>query len=79
MKSIDRALYISVNKLSLVEYPQTDDRALYDDWLDPDTQIGYNVIFIDMFGDFHARKIRQRFFAMIHSISINCCYEGSSK
>ncbi len=62
---MNRAVYISNGTLSLVEYQCCDDRALYEDWLDPDTQKGYNGVFVTTFEDFETRKIRQRFFAMI--------------
>lgn len=60
-----RTVYASNKKLSLVEYQITDDRALYEDWLDADTQKGYNSIFVDSFEGFTKREIKQRFFAMI--------------
>ncbi len=60
-----RTVYTSNAALSLVEYKSSDDRALYEDWLDPETQKGYNGIYVDSFEDFQAREIRQRFFAMI--------------
>ena len=49
----------------MVEYNESDDGSLYDDWLDPDTQRGYNGDYVTTFEDFQAREIRQRFFAMI--------------
>ena len=57
--------YISNEILSLVEYNESDDHSLYDDWLDPDTQKGYNGVYVTTFEDFQSREIRQRFFAMI--------------
>jgi len=62
---MNRVVYASNDVLSLVEYQKCDDRALYEDWLDPDTQKGYNGIYVDAFEDFQAREIKQRFFAMI--------------
>ena len=57
--------YISNEILSLVEYNESDDHSLYDDWLDPDTQKGYNGVYVTTYEDFQSREIRQRFFAMI--------------
>ncbi|MDR1629848.1 MAG: GNAT family N-acetyltransferase [Oscillospiraceae bacterium] len=62
---IDRIIYTSNGNLRLVEYQKCDDLALYEDWLDPDTQKGYNGIFVTTFENFQSRDIRQRFFAMI--------------
>ena len=39
---MSRAVYVSNNLVSLVEYQPCDDRALYDCWFDPETQRGYN-------------------------------------
>ena len=60
-----RVSYISNELLSLVEYNESDDRFLYEDWLDPDTQKGYNGVYVTTFEDFQTRESRQRFFAMI--------------
>lgn len=60
-----RMEYISNDLLSLVEYQQSDDPALYENWLDPDTQKGYNGVHVTTLEEFSKRKIRQRFFAMI--------------
>ena len=62
---MNRAVYISNEILSLVKYNESDDRSLYEDWLDPDTQKGYNGVYVTTFEEFPTRKIRQRFFAMI--------------
>ena len=64
-RAVDRSVYISGDVLSLVEYRRSDDRALYDNWRDPETQRGYNGIYAAAFEDFQTREIRQRFFAMI--------------
>ena len=61
----DRTIYASNDILSLVEYKPCDDRMLYDDWLDPDTQRGYNGVHVTTFDEFQSREIRQRFFVMI--------------
>ena len=60
-----RVSYISNEMLSLVEYNESDDRSLYEDWLDPDTQKGYNGVHVTTFEAFQTRKNRWRFFAMI--------------
>lgn len=62
---MNRIICISNNILSLVEYMPCDDRSLYEDWLDVDTQKGYNGVYVTTFEDFQEREIRQRFFAMI--------------
>lgn len=62
---MSRAIYISNDILSLVEYQPCDDCALYEDWLDPETQKGYNEVHVTTFEDFQAEEMRQRFFAMI--------------
>jgi RimJ/RimL family protein N-acetyltransferase len=62
---MNRIIYTSNNILSLVKYQKCDDRDLYEDWLDPDTQKGYNGVFVESFEDFSKREIKQRFFAMI--------------
>ena len=62
---MDRNIYISNNVLSLVEYRPCDDRALYEDWLDSETQKGYNCIYVTTFEDFQSKEVKQRFFAMI--------------
>jgi RimJ/RimL family protein N-acetyltransferase len=65
---MNRIIYTSDNILSLVEYQKCDDRALYDDWLDPDTQKGYNFVLVESFEDFSKRETKQRFFAMIRLV-----------
>jgi len=67
----DRTVYVSNDILSLVEYKPRDDRMLYYDWLDPDTQRGYNGVHVTTFDEFQSREIRQRFFAMIQLIETN--------
>ncbi len=62
---MNRKIYRSNNILSLTEYLKNDDRALYANWHDPGTQKGYNGFTVGTFEEFHAREIRQRFFAMI--------------
>jgi len=65
VKLDERSTYISNGILSLVEYRKSDDRALYENWLDPGTQKGYNGVYVTTFENFQTREIRQRFFAMI--------------
>jgi RimJ/RimL family protein N-acetyltransferase len=60
-----RTEYTSDWLVSLAEYTKSDDRALYDNWLDPDVQKGYNFVLTESFEDFSKRELKQRFFAMI--------------
>ena len=60
-----RKTYISNRTLSLVEYLPEDDRALYDNWLEPGTVAAFNGVRVGSFETFRTRKMRQRFFAMI--------------
>ena len=63
---MSRSIYTSNNILSLVEHQKIDDRALYENWQDPETQRGYNGVYFDSFEDFEIRdSLRSRFFAMI--------------
>jgi len=70
---MNRCTYCSNDILSLVEYQKCDDRALYENWHDPDTQKGYNGIYFSTFEEFeHRDSLRDRFFAMIQ---LNCTNE----
>ncbi len=60
-----RKIYISNETVSLVEYHNCDNLALYNNWLDPGTQKGYNGFCVGTFEEFACRDIKQRFFAMI--------------
>ncbi|MCL2299197.1 MAG: GNAT family N-acetyltransferase [Firmicutes bacterium] len=72
-----RRVYTSNETLSLVEYQPCDDRALYDCWLDPEVQKGYNgFVPADSFEafqqgnqkrleDYINGETRELFFAMI--------------
>ena len=62
---IDRIIYTANDVLRLVEYQGCDDCALYENWLDPETQRGYNSAFSETFEEFTKGKTKQRFFAMI--------------
>ena len=62
---MDRIIYVSNDTLRLVEYRQCDDYALYQDWLDPDTQRGYNFVLKESYEEFSKREVRHRFWAMI--------------
>ncbi|MDD4493711.1 MAG: GNAT family N-acetyltransferase [Eubacteriales bacterium] len=62
---MNRFVFTSNDILSLVEYNPCDDRALYEDWLDPETQNGYNGVHVTTYEEFQTREIKQRFFAMI--------------
>ena len=64
---MNRNTYISGDNVSLVEYiPCDDDRALYENWQDPEVQKGFNGIYFSTFEEFQQRdSLRSRFFAMI--------------
>ncbi|MCL2813796.1 MAG: GNAT family N-acetyltransferase [Oscillospiraceae bacterium] len=49
---MERFVYISNDVLSLVECKPCDDRALYESWLDPDVQRGFNGIYVTSFEEF---------------------------
>ncbi len=66
-----RIIYTANDILQLVEYHKSDDRVLYENWLDPDTQRGYNLVFKETFEEFSKNEIKQRFFAMIQLIETN--------
>jgi len=51
-----RTVYISNDILSLVEYQPCDDRILYESWLDPAVQHGFNGIYVTTFDEFTAQK-----------------------
>jgi RimJ/RimL family protein N-acetyltransferase len=63
-----RKTYISNDILSLVEHSPCDDRALYESWLDPDVQQGFNGIYVTSFEEFAKQSEidkHTRFTAMI--------------
>jgi len=60
-----RCVYIANETVSLVDYQECDNRALYENELDPDTQKGYNNGYVSTFEEFVKEEITQRFFAMI--------------
>ena len=62
---MDRTVYISNDVVSLVEYRPCDDRALYESWLDPDVQQGFNGIYVTSFEEFTKRDKHTQFTAMI--------------
>ena len=63
---MNRITYTSNEILSLVEYQKSDDRALYENWQDPEMQRGFNGIYFTSFEEFEKRdSLRCRFFAMI--------------
>ena len=64
---MNRNIYISGDIVSLVEYiPCDDDRALYENWQDPEVQKGFNGVSFNTFEEFQQRDSRRsRFFAMI--------------
>lgn len=60
-----RKEYISNDVISLVEYLSIDDFSNYNNWLDEDTQKGYNFRFNESFENFIKQPLKQRFFASI--------------
>lgn len=62
---MNRKVYISNDIVSLIEYKPCDDYILYEDWLDPETQKGYNCVYVTTFEDYQARETNPRFSAMI--------------
>jgi len=62
---MDRKVYASNGAISLVEYHKCDDRALYENWQDVDTQKGYNGVYYIDYEAFEHRTLKNRFFAMI--------------
>jgi RimJ/RimL family protein N-acetyltransferase len=62
---VARIVYVSNDVISLVEYQPCDDRALYESWLDPDVQKGFNGIYVASFEEFATRDKHTRFTAMI--------------
>jgi RimJ/RimL family protein N-acetyltransferase len=68
---MSRKIYTSNDILRLVEYKKCDDRVLYENWQDAETQKGYNFILEESFEEFSASETKQRFFAMIQLIETN--------
>ena len=71
---MNRVIYISNDVLSLVEHSPCDDRVLYESWLDPDVQQGFNGIYVTSFEEFSKQnKIDKptRFTAMIRLNNTN--------
>ncbi len=62
---MNRKTYASNALLSLVEYRQSDDSALYNNWQDQDTQKGFNGAHAATIEDSRRLAANQRFFAMI--------------
>ena len=64
---MERRIYTTGQRLSLAEYlDDVDDPAGYEDWLDPDTQSGYNYHFTDTYDEYHgAESSSHRFEAVI--------------
>ncbi|HAN20070.1 MAG: hypothetical protein A2Y15_05250 [Clostridiales bacterium GWF2_36_10] len=62
---MQRKTYISNNQISLVEYLPSDDKNSYNDWLDIETQKGYNYKFNETYDNFSKSGIRQRFYSTI--------------
>ena len=69
---MSRIIYISNNILSLAEYQKSDERALYENWQDPETQRGYNGVYFTSFEEYEKRdSLRSLFFAMIRLNATN--------
>jgi RimJ/RimL family protein N-acetyltransferase len=56
-----RKIYIKNDVLSLSEYLPSDNYENYNDWLDTDTQNGYNFKINDNFYEFQKREVKSRF------------------
>lgn len=54
---MERVIFIENDEISLVKYTHDDDKAMYECWLDIDTQKGYNGIFYESFEEFHKEDI----------------------
>ncbi|MHC1696303.1 MAG: GNAT family N-acetyltransferase [Eubacteriales bacterium] len=65
---MDRKIYISDKILSLAEYIKADDINFYNNWMDTETQNGYNFILKETFEEFSSKEIKQRF---LFSIILN--------
>ncbi|OGO90533.1 MAG: hypothetical protein A2Y17_01540 [Clostridiales bacterium GWF2_38_85] len=63
--NIKRHTYISNEKIGLVEYLPVDDKANYNDWIDAETQNGYNYNFNQTYDEFLSIEDRQCFIASI--------------
>lgn len=62
---MNRKIYAANDILRLVEYQKCDDRVIYENWQDDETQKGFNYILKESFEEFSARETKQRFVAMI--------------
>lgn len=66
MFSMDRKIYISNETLSLAQYlSDIDDPETYENWLDPETQSGYNYRMTDTYEEYHTKTWQYRFLAVI--------------
>ncbi len=71
---MNRKIYISNDILNLSEYiVDPDDIDLYNCWLDPETQTGYNHKFTKSFEEFREGEIKSRFIATIMRCADNAC------
>jgi Acetyltransferases, including N-acetylases of ribosomal proteins len=62
---MERKIYISNGIISLTEYLPCDDKYSYNDWLDIETQKGYNFRFNESYENFRRQEVKQRFLASI--------------
>jgi RimJ/RimL family protein N-acetyltransferase len=63
---VNRIIYIQNDLISLVQYLSCDSDSLYLNWLDTETQDGFNFKFAETFDVFFCRgELKQRFFAMV--------------
>lgn len=61
-----KIIFIENNEIALEKYTHDDDKAMYECWLDVDTQKGYNGIFYDSFEEFHKEDISKfHFYSLI--------------
>ena len=60
-----REIYLSNEVISLVEFLDEDKRGSYDNWLDLETQKGFNFKFSKTFEEYYRKEQRQRWFAAI--------------
>jgi Acetyltransferases, including N-acetylases of ribosomal proteins len=69
---VSRKIYCQNELVSLVETNDEDYKISYDDWLDADTQKGYNHKFIKSFDEYRSQVYNARFEAMIMRNSDGC-------
>lgn len=60
-----RRVYIGNDMLELAEYIAADDLESYRNWVDPDTQAGFNFVMQDTYDEYRKIERRHRLFASI--------------